>query len=103
MADRFLEIAHIKLENGMAFGVLVETPEAPILLIRATKGFIMCGALDVASLDEILPGKIAAAKISRVKTFDDLLKNKVVAATLKARELGVTEQMTGKDALEKMM
>jgi uncharacterized protein YunC (DUF1805 family) len=101
--EKFLEVTPVILDKGTALGVSVATPEAPILLIKATHGFIMCGVLDVAGLDELLPGKIAAAKISGVRSVEDLLNKNVRGMTVRARALGVTEGMTGKEALEKMM
>jgi len=103
MTDKFLEVIHIPLSKGIATGISIATTEVPIIMIRTDKGFIMCGALDVPALDKLLPGKIAAAKVSGVKTFEDLLNKKVACATERAKSLGITNEMTGREALEKMI
>jgi len=103
MQKKILDVVNIELEKGIASGVSIETPEAPILLILTQKGFIMCGVLDVEGLDALLPGKMAAAKISGVRTFEDLLTKKVVTATEKAQAMGVSPGMVGKEALNCLM
>lgn len=103
MTDKLVDVVQISLSKGVAFGISIETTEVPILMIRTDKGFVMCGVLDVPALDKLLPGKIAAAKISGVRTFEDLLNKKVASATERAKILGVTDEMTGREALEKMI
>jgi uncharacterized protein YunC (DUF1805 family) len=103
MDEKLLEVVRIRLAAGIAEGVAISLIEAPLLIIRAKNGFIMCGLLDVEALDKLLPGKIAAAKVSGVSTFEELLNKKVVAATLKAGALGVDENVSGREALERMM
>jgi len=103
MQRKILDIVNIELEKGTATGVSIETPVAPILLILTQKGFIMCGVLDVEGLDTLLPGKMAAAKISGARSFEDLLANEVAASTQKAQEMGVKSGMTGRKALDCLM
>lgn len=83
----------------MALGIKVELGKAPLLLIRAEKGFVMCGYLNVAVADSI--GEVAA-RVSGVSSFEDVLEAKIIEVSEKAKEQGITEGITGREALEKM-
>ncbi len=87
----------VEVENiGSATGVHVKLPNADFLLIVGGRGYIMCGYLNMASAEE--KGD-AAAMVTGVASFADVLASKIVAVSSKARELGVREAMSGKEAL----
>lgn len=96
---RKIIVEPVKLEKGVALGVKVELGKAPLLLIKAEKGFVMCGYLNVAAANSL--GE-AAARVIGVASFEDVLNAGVVEVSDKARELGITPGMTGREALEKM-
>lgn len=92
-------IENIQLENGLALGLSFQMQKAPLIVIRADKGFVMCGYLDMeaaGALDD------AAVKVRGVNTFSDVLKASVVDAAPKAIKLGIKPGMTGRQALELM-
>lgn len=70
-----------------------------LVLITEDKGYLMCGLLDIAAAEKL---GHAACKVTGVSTPKDALAAKVVQCTSKARELGVTDAMTGEQALQKM-
>jgi uncharacterized protein YunC (DUF1805 family) len=79
-------------------GLRTDLPDSPpLLLITAEKGFVMCGFLNVESAEKL---GVAAAVVSGVKTFDDVLNGQVKAVTSKAKSLGVEVGMKGADALK---
>jgi len=81
-------------------GLRTDLPDSPpLLLITSEKGFVMCGFLNVESAEKL---GVAAAVISGVKTFEDVLNGQVKAATTKAKSLGVEIGMKGIDALKHM-
>ena len=92
-------IQKIKIGSNVALGVNLELLNANIIVIRAKKGYVMCGYLSMETANRL--GDIAA-KVKGVKNFDELLKAKVVEVSEKAKEIGIKEGMTGKGALEKM-
>ncbi len=94
-----MEIEKIELENGSAIGLSFQMQSAPLLLIKADKGFVMCGYLDMETADTL--GDVAV-KVKGVSTFDDVLEAAVVGATQPAIRLGIKLGMTGKEALELM-
>jgi uncharacterized protein YunC (DUF1805 family) len=57
----------------------------------------MCGFLNMESAEKL---GVAAAVISGVKTFKDVLNGQVKAVTSKAKTLGVEVGMKGTDALK---
>ena len=81
-------------------GLKVDLPTAPLLVIVAPRGYVMCGYLDITTAERL--GQ-AAAVVKGVKTFADVLKGKVAAATSEAKKIGVSEGMLVIDALRKMI
>ncbi|MCL7410272.1 MAG: DUF1805 domain-containing protein [Methanosarcinaceae archaeon] len=92
-------IEQIKLENGTALGLKFEMQNAPLLVIKAEKGFVMCGYLDIDMADTL--GDVAV-QVRGVNTFEDVLDAQVVGATQAATDLGIDIKMTARDALERM-
>ncbi|CEG11786.1 conserved hypothetical protein [groundwater metagenome] len=88
-----MEISNI----GKSTGIKIDMGNANLLLIKADKGFIMCGYLDMETAEKL---KDAACIVKGVKNFDDMLNGKIVKVTTNARELGIKEGMSGKDALK---
>jgi uncharacterized protein YunC (DUF1805 family) len=94
-----LLVEKIELENGSAMGLNFSMQTAPLLVIRADRGFVMCAYLDMDTAGNL--GDVAV-KVKGVSTFDDVLQAPVVGATQKAIDLGIKVGMTGKKALELM-
>ncbi|AKB63023.1 MAG: DUF1805 domain-containing protein [Methanosarcina mazei] len=92
-------IEQIPLKNGCALGLRFEMQKYSLLVIRAEKGFLMCGYLNVSAAEALGD---AAAKVKGVQSFEDMLEATVVEATKFARDLGVEAGMAGREALEKM-
>ncbi|MHC1625092.1 MAG: YunC family protein [Methermicoccaceae archaeon] len=88
----------ISLEKGDVDCYMVSLPVAPLIVINAPRGFLMCGYLDISAAERI---KVAAARVVGVSSFNDALNAEVIDTTSKARELGVRVGMRGKDALER--
>jgi len=96
-----ITVAPVKLEEKACMGLRVDLPGSPpLVLIIAEKGFIMCGFLNVETAERL---DVAAAMVSGVKTFEDILNAQVKAATPKAKSLGVETGMKGSEALRHIM
>jgi len=94
-------VASLKVDGRACLGVRVELPDSPpLLVVVAEKGFVMCGFLNVDAAERL---GVAAAVVSGVKTFEDVLDAQVKAATSKARSLGVEAGMKGAEALKRML
>jgi uncharacterized protein YunC (DUF1805 family) len=92
-------VEKIELENGTAMGLSFAMQNASLLVIRADRGFVMCGYLDMETASAL--GDVAV-KVKGVNSFEDVLAAPVVGATQKAINLGIKVGMTGKEALELM-
>jgi len=85
-------------------GIEVKLPKTTLVVVATEKGYIMCGALDVALLNERLKDRgIVAGRAVGVKTLEELLAAPLESVTIEAERLGVTVGMKGEDALLKMM
>ncbi len=93
-------IEEIKLEKGSALGLKMDMEHAPLLVIRAAKGFVMCGYLNMDVANKL--GDVAV-RVTGVKSFEDVLIAKAVDVSEAAKKLGITVGMPARDALTKML
>ncbi len=93
-------IEEIKLEKGSALGLKLDMEHAPLLVIRANKGFVMCGYLDMDVANKL--GDVAV-RVTGVKSFEDVLNAKAVDVSEAAKKLGITVGMPAREALTKML
>lgn len=93
------------LENGeTVLGVEVNLPKTNLLAITTDKGYIMCGALDVALLNERLKSReIIAGRAVGVRTLEELMEAPLESVTFTAEKLGIVAGMKGSDALRLML
>jgi uncharacterized protein YunC (DUF1805 family) len=93
-----ISVMSVKVYDKVGMGLRVELPDSPpLLLVVAEKGFVMCGFLNVEAAEKM---SVAAAVVSGVKSFEDMLNAQVKAVTAKAKNLGVSVGMKGADALK---
>ena len=94
-----IEVTPIQVNDKTATGLKVDLPEspAPLIMIIGSKGLVCCGFINMDAAERL---SVAAAMVSGVKTFNDVLNAEVKAATTKAQALGVTAGVKGKDALQ---
>ena len=98
--ERLIYIEKIKIGDKTVLGLKVELPNSPpLLLMVGEKGFIMCGYLNMEVAERL---QVAAAMVSGVKSFQDVLEAEIKAATSKARETGINLGMKGREALRKL-
>ena len=94
-------VEKLDIEGKGVLGLKVELPSSPpLLLIVGNKGFIMCGYLNIEVAEKL---QVAAAVVSGVKNFDDVLNAEIKAVTSRAKELGINVGLKGKEALKKLI
>lgn len=99
-----VQLKPIELSGRTVLGIEVALPKTRLLAIATEKGYIMCGALDVALLNEKLANRgIVAGRAVGVRSLEDLLAAPLESVTHAAQELGIHPGMTCRDALLKMM
>lgn len=88
----------VKDIGGME-AVKVALPNANLILVKAAKGYLMCGYLNLDAAEKL--GDVACV-VTGVKEIEDALNARVVKLTCGARKLGVKEGMSGWQALKIM-
>lgn len=96
----FLKARDIVLGKKTATGVEIPLPGAPLVLVVAKKGYLMCGYLNIAAAEKF---GACAAVVTGVQTTDDLLNGSVKVVTSKAMSLGIKPGMSGRAALKKLL
>ena len=89
----------IDLEGNKFEGYSIPTQNTAALLIKAKRGFLGCGYFSLETAEKVGD---AAVIVTGVKNFEDMLAAKVKALSSAAAALGVTAEMTGREALLKM-
>lgn len=92
-------IEQIPLKKETAIGLKVHLGKAPLPVIKARNGYIMCGYLNMDAANKL--GDIAG-KVTGVNDFNEMLEKQVVEVSLKARELGINPGISGAEFLEKV-
>jgi uncharacterized protein YunC (DUF1805 family) len=95
-----ISVTTVKVDGKTCLGTKAELPDSPpLLLVVAERGFVMCGFLNIEAAEKV---GVAAAMVSGVKTFEEVLNAQVKAMTSKAKGFGVEVGMKGTEALKHM-
>ncbi len=100
-----MRIVPLTLANGeTVIGMEAKLPKTTLLAIMTDKGYIMCGALDVALLNTKLQAReIIAGRAVGVRTLEELMEAPLESVTTSAEKLGIYAGMQGSAALELML
>ncbi|TQR09280.1 YunC family protein [Psychrobacillus soli] len=99
-----INLEPINIEGHIFLTISVALPKTNLLVVSNDNGYIMCGALDVALLNEKLKDrKVLAGRAVGVKTIEELLNAPLESITFEAEERGITKGMVGREALLKMI
>ncbi len=94
-----METMMIELDNDDVMGYQIDLDHAPLIIIKARKGYVMCGYLDMKTANKL--GDIAA-KVTGVKRFDEVLKAPIVELSEKAKKKGFKVGMNAEDFLNEL-
>lgn len=86
----------MRLERGNVRGYCIDLGNAPLLVLKAKKGYLMCGYLNMTAANKL--GDIAG-RVTGVKTFTDMLNSTLLEVSEKAKDIGLPEGVTGKEFL----
>ncbi|MBN3522957.1 YunC family protein [Paenibacillus apiarius] len=99
-----IRLLPMTIEDHTVLGVEVELPKTTLLAITTSKGYIMCGALDVGLLNAKLKDRgIIAGRAVGVRTLEQLMDAPLESVTHEAEGLGILPGMKGSDALLRMI
>ena len=94
------EIDKFTIDGKTFQGVKSMLPDLPpLLLIKGEKGFIMCGYLNLDVAEKL---GAAAATVSGVNSFNDVLDAEIKASTSKAMKLGVEPGKVVREVIMKL-
>lgn len=93
----------IQLLQGEAMGYSAPCGPFNVLFATTGKGMIACGAFDVTALENFNFAAVKMKKEGGIKTIAGLLDAKAVLVNNLAKDRGVVEGMSGRDALEKLV
>ncbi|MEI7026079.1 YunC family protein [Paenibacillus sp. y28] len=94
----------VAIGGHTAIGIEVLLPKTTLLAVTTEIGYIMCGALDVALLNDKLRDRgIIAGRAVGVRTLEALLDAPLESVTHGAEQLGIYAGMTGRQAVERML
>ena len=87
----------IELDGTQVTGITVDLPQTKLTMVTTGKGYIMCGALDVAVLNTRLAARrVIAGRAFGVRSVEDLLEAPLADVTDEARSLGIEPGMKGR-------
>lgn len=92
-------IEQIYLEKGTGIGLKMDMEYAPLLVIRARHGFVMCGYLNMEIANKL--GDVAV-RVTGVRSFEDVLNAKAADVSEAAKKMGIISGMSAKEALNLM-
>ena len=102
--DSLMSLEPITIEGNVFLAISVILPKTNLLVVTNDNGYIMCGALDVALLNEKLADrKVIAGRAVGVKTIEQLLNAPLESVTYEAEARGISKGTIGRDALLKML
>ncbi len=94
------EVLRVKrLESG-ALGLEVNLPGSPPLVVLVgRRAFVACGFLNVEVAERM---GAPCARVTGVRSVEDVLEKEIAEATTKARELGILPGLKVRDVLDKL-
>jgi len=96
-----IEVSPLRVGEKTALGLLVELPDSPpFLMIIGQTGFVGCGFININAAEKL---NVAAATVTGVKSFDDVLNAEIKAVTSKAQTKGIKIGMKGKEAVKLLL
>ncbi|MCY0887609.1 MAG: DUF1805 domain-containing protein [Alicyclobacillaceae bacterium] len=99
-----ISVYPISVDDHAFIAVEVALPKTNLLAITTSKGYVMCGALDVELLRTRLKSReILAARAVGVKTIEELLEANVESCTQAAEDAGIQPGTPIREALLHMV
>lgn len=87
----------IKVGKKSVETVLFNLAGKNLIVLRGSRGYIMCGYLNMAAAEKF---KDVAVKITGVSTISEALRTTVASCTSRARALGIRRAQSVKDVLK---
>ena len=99
--SKMVETDLIETKKGAALGIIVKLPHDELKIIRAEKGYLVCGYFNPKTIEKFKDAAVIITPSGR--TFKEMLKKKVTYVSKQAKKLKIKKGMTGLRALDKMI
>lgn len=97
MAEKIFRHKKIKFGSQYIDAFQIKLLSKNFILLRGTKGYIMCGYLNLSVANKF---REAAVKISGVSNIEDALEAKVLSLSYPAQKMGIYKGQPVKKALK---
>lgn len=93
-----VKVKLVEVDDKKLLGIEIDLPNAPpLILLKGDNGFIMCGYLDISVTEKI---GVVAARVTGVKSVEEMLNREIFEATSKAVEKGIKKGVKVKDIIK---
>jgi len=93
-------LVRVKRVSDGVVGIEVELPSSPPLVVLVgRRAFVACGFLNIELAERL---GIPCARVTGVRSIEDVLEREVQQATSRARELGIVEGVKVREVLDKL-
>lgn len=96
---KFIKLKKIKIGNNSLIAFSLQLQKKSFVLIRGTKGYIMCGYLDLRIADKFGD---TAIKVVGVKSITEALRARAYSLSKKAKSMGLRRNQPIKEILKKI-
>lgn len=92
----------VQLRNSEGRGYVIPAGPVSLVFVVAARGMVGCGAFDVPALNAFgyPAARVRPSAGPSIATVDDLMAGVIKEANESARKIGITDGMTGKEALD---
>jgi len=92
-----VECRKVKVGEKCIQAVLIKLVGKNLIILRGSKGYVMCGYLNLGAANKF---RETAVKITGISTIKEALAAKVHSATYAAKKLGINKGQPIKDVLK---
>lgn len=94
------EVLRVKRLGRDLVGLEVSLPNSPpLVVLLGRRAFVACGFLNIEVAERF---GVPCARVTGVRSVEDVLEREISEATTKAKELGILPGLKVKDVLDKL-
>lgn len=100
-----MEGQKFSLDGKEVVGYVIPVGPVNLVIAQTSRGLVGCKSIDVIDLETfaVPAANVRSATAGSINSIDDLLKGRVDLVNTYAKEAGITQDMTGEDALRHLL
>jgi len=91
-----MNVKKIKVDNNVLYGYTQKLHNKTLLFLTGSRGYIMCGYLNMETADKF---EDVAIKVTGVSSIDEMLSARADEVSVCARKIGISKGQKIKDIL----